>query len=63
MDPEDNKFSRNLKGIDKGLDIYEFRTVENSIGSEVGRIIALQDQAYYVPGLQKDLFINQSQGI
>ena len=55
MDIEDNMFPRNLKGIAKGHDIYGFGIVEYSIRSESGLMIALWDQAYYVPGLTKCL--------
>ena len=57
MNPEEEKFARNIKGIAKGLDISEFGIVEYSVVSESGRIFALQAQAYYVPGLRKDLRI------
>ena len=53
----------NLKGIAKGFDISGFGIVEYSVRSESGRMIALQDQAYYVPGLPKDLRIISPQGI
>ena len=38
---------------------------ENIMGSmsEIGRMIALRDQVYYVPGLPKDLRIISLQGI
>ena len=54
---------RNLKGIAKGLDISRFGIVEYSIRSESGRMIPLRDQAYYVPGLPKDLCIISPKGI
>ena len=54
---EGETFPRNLKGIAKGLEIYGFGIVEYSVRSESERMIALQDQAYYVPGLPKDLRI------
>ena len=60
---EEKKFPRKLKGIAKGLDISGFGIVEYSVRSESGRIIALRDQAYYVPGLPKDLRIVSPQGI
>ena len=53
----DNNFPRELKGIAKGLEIFGFGIVEYSVRSESGRMIALRDQAYYVPGLPKDLRI------
>ena len=54
---EDKKFPRKLKGIAKGLEIYGFGIVEYSVRSESGRMIEIRDQAYYVPGLPKDLRI------
>ena len=56
-------FPINLKGIAKGLDIYGYEIIEYSVRSESGRIIALRAQAYYVPGLTKDLRIIPPQGI
>ena len=50
---EDKTFQINLKGIAKGLEISGFGIVEYSVRSESGRMIALRDQAYYVPGLPK----------
>ena len=50
---EEKTFSRNLKGIAKGLEIYGFGIVEYSVRSESGRMIALRAQAYYLPGLPK----------
>ena len=52
---EEKMFPINLKGIAKGLDISGFRIVKYYIRSESGRIIALRDQSYYVPGLSKYL--------
>ena len=63
MKLEEKKFPRKLKGTEKVLEIYGFGIVEYSIRSESGRIIALRDQAYYVPGLPKDLRIISPQGI
>ena len=63
MKLEEKTFPRKLKGIAKGLDIYGFGIVEYYFRSESGRIIALQAQAYYVPGLPKDLRIISPQGI
>ena len=60
---EEKKFPRNLKGIAKSLDISGFGIVEYSVRSEIGRIIALRAQAYYVPGLPKYLHIISPQGI
>ena len=54
---------RNLKGIAKGLDTSGFGIVEYFIRSESGNMIVLRDQAYYVPGLSKDLCIISQQGI
>ena len=54
---------RKLKGIAKGLDISGFGVVKYSIRSESGCMIALQDQAYYFPGLPKYLRIISPQGI
>ena len=60
---EDKKLPRNIKGIARGLDISRFGIVEYSVRSESGRMIALRDQEYYVPGLQKDLRLISPQGI
>ena len=60
---EEKKSPRSLKGIAKGLDISGFGIVEYSIRSKSGRMIALRDQAYYVPGSPKDLRIISPQGI
>ena len=54
---------RNIKGIAKGLEISGFVIVDYSVRSESGRMIALRDQAYYVPVLPKDLRIIYPQGI
>ena len=63
MNLEEKKFPRKLKGIAKGIDISGFGIVEYSIRSESGRMIALRDVTYYVPGLPNDLRIISSQGI
>ena len=63
MNLEENTFPRHLKGIEKGLEIYGFGIVEYSVRIESGCIIALRGQAYYVPGLPKDLRIIYPQGI
>ena len=63
MKPEKKTFPRKLKCIAKGLEISVFGIVEYSVRSESGRMIALRDQAYYVPGLPKDLRIISPQGI
>ena len=60
---EDNMFPRNLKGTEKGLDIYGFGIVEYYVRSESGSMIALRGQAYHVPGLPKYLRIIYLQGI
>ena len=60
---EEKEFPRNLKGKAKGLEISGFGIVEYSVRSESGRMIALRDQAYYVPGLPKDLCIISPQCI
>ena len=63
MKLEENTLPRNLKVIAKGLEIYGFGMVEYSIRSESGRMIALQDQAYYVSGLPNYFLIISPQGI
>ena len=63
MNLEEKTFPRKLKGIAKGLEISGFGVVEYSVRSESGSIIVLQAQAYYVPGLTKDLCIINPQGI
>ena len=60
---EENMLRRNIKRISKGLDIYGYGIVKYSVRSESGHIIALWDQAYYVPGLPKDLRIIYPHGI
>ena len=60
---EEKIFPRKLKGISKGLDIYGFGIVEYSVRSESGSMIALQAQAYFVPGLPKELCTISPQGI
>ena len=57
MKLEYKTFPIKLKGIAKGLDISGFGIFEYSVRSESGCMIALQDQAYYVPRLPKDLHI------
>ena len=54
---------RNLKDTAKGIDISRFEIIEYSVRSESGHMIALQDQAYYVPGLSMDLRIISPKGI
>ena len=63
MKLEEKKSPRRLKGIAKGLEISGFGIVEYSYRSESGHMIALRAQAYYVPGLPKDLRIIYPQGI
>ena len=63
MNLEYKTFPRKLKGIAKGLDMSGFGIVEYSFRSESGCMIALRDQAYYVPRLPKDLHIISPQGI
>ena len=63
MKLEENMSPGNLKGIEKGLDIYGFGIVKYSVRSESGRMIVLRDKAYYVPGLPKDMRIIPPQGI
>ena len=53
MKIEEKTFPINLKVIAKRLEISGFGIVEYSVGSESGCMIALRDQAYYVPGLPK----------
>ena len=60
---EENTFPRNLKVTAKGLEISEFGIVEYYIISESEHMIALRDQAYYIPGLPKDLRIISPQVI
>ena len=57
MKLEEKKFPRKLNGIAQGLEISGFGIVEYSVRSEIVRMIALRDQAYYVSGLPKDLHI------
>ena len=63
MKLEDKTFPRNLKGISKSLEISGFGIVEYSVRSKSGRMIALRDQVYCVPGLPKYLRIIYPQGI
>ena len=50
---EEKIFPRNIKGIAKFLEISGFGIVKYSIRSEIGRMLELRDQAYYVTGLPK----------
>ena len=54
MKIEEKTLPINLKVIAKGLEISGFGTVEYYVRKESGKMIALRDQAYYVPGLPKD---------
>ena len=63
MNLEEKTLPRKLIGIENGLDISVFEIVEYSVRSGSGRMIALWAQAYYVPGLPKDLRIIYPQGI
>ena len=63
MDLEEKTLPRNIKGIEKGLEISGFGIVEYSVRSKSGCMIALRAQAYYVPGLPKDLRIIYPRGI
>ena len=63
MKLEEKIFPINLKSIAKGLEISGFDIVKYYVSSESVRIIALRSQAYYIPGLPKDLRIISSQGI
>ena len=57
------KVTKNIEGISKGLDISVFGIVEYSVSSKIGYVIVLRDQAYYDPGLPKDLDIIHPEGI
>ena len=50
-------FPINIKGIATGIEISGSEIVEYYVRSESGRMIALQYQVYYVPGLPKYLRI------
>ena len=63
MKLEEKIYPRKIEGIAKGLEISRFGIVKYSIRSESGRMIALRDQAYYVPVLPKDLCIISPQSI
>ena len=63
MNLEYKTFPRKLKVIAKGIEISGFGIVEYSVRSDSGCMIALRDQAYYVPRLPKDLHIFSPQGI
>ena len=55
MELEEIIFLRNIKCIDKELDMNVFGVVDYSAGRYSGHIIALQDQACCVPELSKYL--------
>ena len=54
MKLEDMMIPINIKGIAKGLEISIFGIVKYSVRSESACIIALWDQAYFVPGFPTD---------
>ena len=53
----------NIKVIAKGLDIYVFWFLDNYVSNRSGCMVALRDQAYYVPGLPNYFCIISPQGI
>ena len=55
LDIEDKTLPRNLNFISKGLGIYRFIIFDYYVSSESGLMIALKNQAYYVPDLLKYL--------
>ena len=63
MKLEEKMFQRKLKGAAKGLEISGYGIVKYSVRSEIRHMIALWDQAYYVPGLPNDFHIISPQGI
>ena len=50
-------FKRNIRSITKGLAVSGFGIVQYSVRIEIGRMIELQTQVYYIYGLPKDLHI------
>ena len=52
---EEKTFPNNIEVIAKVLVISGFGIFEYYVGSEIGCMIVLRDQAYYVPGLPKYL--------
>ena len=56
-------FPRNLKSIEKYLEISGFGIIWYYVKSKGGHTIELRDQTYYVPGLPKDFLIIYPQGI
>ena len=63
MELEDKKLPINPKSIAKSFEIYGFCIVGYYIRSESRFMIALQAQAYYVPGSQNDLCVVSPQDI
>ena len=63
MKLEEKTFTRNLKGIEKGLEISGFGIVKYSVRSESGHMVALRDKTYYILGLPNYLRIISPQGI
>ena len=63
MKLEEKMPPRNIKGIAKGFEISVFGIIKYYIRSESGCMIVIRYQAYYVPGLPKDLRIITSQDI
>ena len=63
MNLEKKTFPRKLKGISKGIKISGFGIAKYSVWIESGSMIALQAQAYYVPGLSKDFHFISPKGI
>ena len=55
LDLEYKTLPRNPKGIAKGPEMSGFGVVKYSVRSESGRMITVWYQAYYFPGLPKDL--------
>ena len=63
MKLEEKTFSRKLKGIAKGFEIYGFGIIGYSVRSKIRSMIELRYQAYYVPGLPNYLRTIYPQGI
>ena len=51
---EEKKLPKNIKSIAKDLEISGFFIVKYPASSEIGCMLALWDQAYYVAGLPKN---------
>ena len=60
---EEKMFPKKLKGTEKCPETSGFGIIKYSGRSESGRMIALRDQTYYVPGLPKYLRIISPQVI